>query len=113
MLLDLEVIGKRRTFGLAAVLELEVDSAETPPVPAARASLAHEPIATKLHIIAATVRTCKTTNLFRRPAGLADGLALKEPALLAITAGFAPTTWVPRSSTPGQGLGVFAGTLAK
>ena len=44
--------------------------------------------------------------LFRRPAGLADGLALKEPAPHAITARLAPTTWVPRPLATNQGFGV-------
>ena len=40
-------------------------------------------------------------NLFRRPAGLADGLARKEPALHVIRR-FAPTTWVPRPRPPAR-----------
>src|SRR3954471_20003635 len=40
----------------------------------------------------------RTTTLFRRPAGLADGLARKEPAPPVDDHGISPkTTWVPRS----------------
>ena len=48
-------------------------------------------------------------NLFRRPAGLADGLALKEPAPpTALTVRFAPTSGSPVPRTPHQGFGVDA-----
>ena len=43
--------------------------------------------------------------LFRPPAGLADGLALKELRFDSEES-FAPHTWVPRSPPPGGGLGV-------
>src|SRR6476660_9785198 len=48
-------------------------------------------------------------NLFRRPAGLADGLALKEPAPpTALYREIRPNLWVPRSRTPHPGFGVDA-----
>ena len=48
-------------------------------------------------------------NLFRRPAGLADGLALKEPAPpTALYRETRPNLWVPRSRTPHPGFGVDA-----
>src|SRR5260370_41568889 len=110
--LEREVTWARWTLGavLAGVGGVDVvvfAEGEAPPVLAARAADVLEPVAIRLQNNAPTVRTCKTANLFRGPAGLADGLALKEPALPTVpTVGFAPTTWVPRSLTPGQGLGV-------
>src|SRR4051812_13625794 len=46
------------------------------------------------------------TNLLLGPAGLAAGLARKEPR--AHRGGFAPETWVPRSGSPWTGLGVWS-----
>jgi len=51
--------------------------------------------------IAEAARQRVQTELLRRPTGLADGLALKEPAPPR-SRGFAPTTWVPRSPPVGE-----------
>ena len=48
-------------------------------------------------------------DLSREPAGLADGLALKEPALPRSLSRIRPKTWVPRSLASGQGFGGFVG----
>ena len=56
----------------------------------------------------------QVNNLFRRPAGLADGLALKEPALPTGPPWDSPQQLgSPGLLTSGQGLGVRRGTLAK
>jgi len=45
-------------------------------------------------------------SLSLKPAGLADGLALKEQRYRGISARFAPTTWVPGSPASSQGFGM-------
>src|SRR5579862_8673743 len=44
-----------------------------------------------------TVTPVSTLNCLPAPAGLADGLALEAERYRRITAGLAPTYWVPRS----------------
>ena len=51
-------------------------------------------------------RTSASGLLSLKPAGLADGLALKEQRYRGISARFAPTTWVPGSPASSQGFGM-------
>jgi hypothetical protein len=58
----------------------------------------------------ASRRVSAQTGLLRRPAGLADGLALKEPAPPRVVD--SPRIWVPRSPSPRWGLGICSVTSA-
>ena len=82
------VIGARCSNGAGAfvagaVVLVLVGAGDAPPV---LATALDAPVAAivRLQMTALRVRNRKTNNLFRRPAGLADGLALKEPAPPAV-----------------------------
>ena len=82
------VIGKRLSFGARGVgvvaVVFSVEPARRRRCSPPEGGGALEPSSIRLHDQCAYGAYLQDENLFRRPAGLADGLALKEPALPAV-----------------------------